>query len=351
MCATLSTGTLETPSVEVSITEDLTIDQFEHTKLIGHHITFGINSVVVDVSGRTIIAAEVYSILFDRLHQLPETDQVGILKVIRIDFLTFTNAGIELLFNLCCNFRFYKLNAKCHHLSKLAHIFKVGKVFCTSKDRGSRLYELHRVGISPDATIRHCYCITKIALSIIARMRCDDNLLLNYLRELIGDSVGGVFRKSTKPDKIPLINGVCKRKKIKTSVENFCNLTVVVLINFFMRFVDFDLYFVKDTFGAHEEVSSCRIATPDYSGGTINLNAEMTRIYEPIQHGQIARQDRIFGVFEVGVFHSFRIPGFGGSGRFGGQLGNCHTSRQWRLVWFNLISTSSQNSLSSSSLY
>ena len=99
----------------------------------------------------------------------------------------------------------------------------------------------------------------------------------------------------------------------------------MVRINLRVRMIDFDLYFVEDTFGAHEEVSSCRIATPDYSGGTINLNAEMTRIHEPIQHGQIARQDGIFGVFEVGVFHSFRIPGFGGSGRFGGQLGNCHT--------------------------
>ena len=44
--------------IEVGITEDLTIDQFEHTKLIGHHITFGINPVVVDVSSRTIIAAK-----------------------------------------------------------------------------------------------------------------------------------------------------------------------------------------------------------------------------------------------------------------------------------------------------
>ena len=58
-CASASGGTLKPPVIEVSITEDLTIDQFEHTKLIGHHITLGINSVVPDVSVRTLIAAEV----------------------------------------------------------------------------------------------------------------------------------------------------------------------------------------------------------------------------------------------------------------------------------------------------
>ena len=68
---------LEPAGVEVGITEDLTIDQLKHTKLIGHHITFGINPVVVDVCCRTIIAAEVYCIFFDRLDQLPETDKVG----------------------------------------------------------------------------------------------------------------------------------------------------------------------------------------------------------------------------------------------------------------------------------
>jgi hypothetical protein len=49
---------LKPAGVEVSISEDLTIDQFEHTKLIGHHITLGINTVPVNISGRTIIAAK-----------------------------------------------------------------------------------------------------------------------------------------------------------------------------------------------------------------------------------------------------------------------------------------------------
>jgi len=58
-CATLSTGTLKPPVVEVSISEDLTIDQLKHTKLIGHYITLRVDSVVVDVCLGSIIAAEV----------------------------------------------------------------------------------------------------------------------------------------------------------------------------------------------------------------------------------------------------------------------------------------------------
>ena len=58
LCATYSTGTLKAPAVEVMIAKDLTIDQFEHTKLIGHYITLSINTVAVDVCCRTIIAAE-----------------------------------------------------------------------------------------------------------------------------------------------------------------------------------------------------------------------------------------------------------------------------------------------------
>jgi hypothetical protein len=65
VCATFSTGTLKPLVVEVSIRKDLTIDQFEHTKLIGHHITLSINSVAVEVCCRTLIAAEEQTIIFD----------------------------------------------------------------------------------------------------------------------------------------------------------------------------------------------------------------------------------------------------------------------------------------------
>jgi len=58
-CATCSGSTLKPPAVEVSIRKDLTIDQFEHTELVGEHITFGINSVAVQICCGTIVAAEV----------------------------------------------------------------------------------------------------------------------------------------------------------------------------------------------------------------------------------------------------------------------------------------------------
>ena len=40
------------------VREYLTIDQFEHTKLIGENITFGINSILFDVCCGTIVAAQ-----------------------------------------------------------------------------------------------------------------------------------------------------------------------------------------------------------------------------------------------------------------------------------------------------
>ena len=71
-----------------------------------------------------------------------------------------------------------------------------------------------------------------------------------------------------------------------------------------MRFVDLDFYFVEDTFGPHEEVSRGRIATPDNSGSTVDLHRQGATIHEPVQHGKIAREDGVFGVFDVSVFHT-----------------------------------------------
>jgi hypothetical protein len=65
VCATYSTGTLKATAVEIMIRKALTIDQLKHTKLICHYITFGINSVTVNVSGRTIIATDEQTIIFD----------------------------------------------------------------------------------------------------------------------------------------------------------------------------------------------------------------------------------------------------------------------------------------------
>ena len=68
VCATFSSGTLKALVVEVSIRKDLTIHQLKCTKLIGENITLGINSVSVEIRSRTIIAAEIEAVIFDRLH-------------------------------------------------------------------------------------------------------------------------------------------------------------------------------------------------------------------------------------------------------------------------------------------
>ena len=132
------------------------------------------------------------------------------------------------------------------------------------------------------ATIRHCYSITQIVFSIIAGVRCNDNVLGNYLRKLVSDRVGSVSIRTPKTNKITLIDRLCDRQTIKASMKNNCNLTRVVLINFLMRMIDFDFNFVKDTFSADEELTRRRIGAKDYSRSTINLNTEMTRIDEPI---------------------------------------------------------------------
>jgi len=73
-----------------------------------------------------------------------------------------------------------------------------------------------------------------------------------------------------------------------------------------VRFINFDFNFVEDTFGAYEEVSSGRIRAPDNSGSAVHLDAKCASSGEPVQHSQIARQDRIFRMFDVFVLHTTR---------------------------------------------
>ena len=102
------------------------------------------------------------------------------------------------------------------------------------------------------------------------------------------------------------------RKAIITSVQNFCNFPIIELIDLFMIVCDANLYFVEDCFSANEELTSCRVCAPYNCGRTINLSAESTSSSEPIQNIKIAREDLIFGVFEVGVFHALSMAGIGG---------------------------------------
>ena len=94
-------------------------------------------------------------------------------------------------------------------------------------------------------------------------------------------------------------------------MENSCNFAHMVLIDFCMRFVDLDFNFVEHTFGANEEVTSGRIATPNNSGSAVHLNAESACCLKPVQSGQVARQDGVFGVFDVFVLHERSMAGPG----------------------------------------
>ena len=61
---------LKPTEVKVSVREYLTVDKFEHTKLIGQHITFGINSLITfigrtQISSGSVVTAEEQTIVFD----------------------------------------------------------------------------------------------------------------------------------------------------------------------------------------------------------------------------------------------------------------------------------------------
>ena len=68
--------------------------------------------------------------------------------------------------------------------------------------------------------------------------------------------------------------------------------------------VDFDFYFVKDTFCTNKEVTSCGVDTKNYCRSTINLHRQIARFDKPIEHRQIASENRIFRMLQVSVLHT-----------------------------------------------
>jgi hypothetical protein len=74
---------------------------------------------------------------------------------------------------------------------------------------------------------------------------------------------------------------------------------------------DTNLFLVKDCFGSYKELTAGRVNAPHYSGTSINLDAQMSRRHEPIKNRKVTRENRIFGVLKVGVFHTVSIAGIG----------------------------------------
>jgi hypothetical protein len=167
--------------------------------------------------------------------------------------------------------------------------------------------KLNVLSISPDAKVRHCHGITKIALSIVASVRSDDNVLGYDVPELIRNGVWSVLIQSTETDKVSLIDCLHTGQMIKAAVQNLCNFALIEEVNLLMIVGDTDFLFVENCLGSYKELTVSRILTPYNCRGTINLDGQIARFNEPIQNGKVTRQDGIFGVFEVCVFHNVII--------------------------------------------
>jgi len=70
-----------------------------------------------------------------------------------------------------------------------------------------------------------------------------------------------------------------------------------------MRMIDFDFYFVEDTFGANEELTVGGVCTPNDGRCTIDLNTQVRGLIDSFEKTQIPGEDGVFGVFDVFVLH------------------------------------------------
>ncbi len=90
--------------------------------------------------------------------------------------------------------------------------------------------------------------------------------------------------------------------------ENFIDPADILILGCSQTYgygmIDLDFNFVEHRFGANEELTIGGIDTPNDGRCAVNLNTHGARIHEPIQNRKITRQDGIFGVFEVCVFHA-----------------------------------------------
>ena len=78
--------------------------------------------------------------------------------------------------------------------------------------------------------------------------------------------------------------------------------------------VDFDFYFVEDTFGANEEPTVRRVSSPYDCRSAVNLNAQVWGLIESSKKPRISSEDGVFGVFDVEVFVHDPIISTDGSG-------------------------------------
>ena len=81
----------------------------------------------------------------------------------------------------------------------------------------------------------------------------------------------------------------------------------MIPVNVTMCFVNLDKFLIKDRFCTNKEFTRRRIFAPYNRGSAIDLRRYFTISQEPIKDRKITRQDRIFGVFEMCVFHALNM--------------------------------------------
>ena len=78
----------------------------------------------------------------------------------------------------------------------------------------------------------------------------------------------------------------------------------MIPIDVTMTFVNLDKFLVKDRFCTNKESTCLRIRTPYNRRSAIDLRRDFTIRKEPIKDRKITRQNRIFWVLKVCVFHT-----------------------------------------------
>ena len=170
---------------------------------------------------------------------------------------TSFDEGVEALFEMCGTFVVNEGHGLCHLAGELAHLFNVSERLLIVLNVGIRFHELDVLSVSPDATIRVCFSITKVVLSIVASMRSDDDVLSDNVTELIRHHVGGVLIQSTEPDEVCLIDSLQTRQMIEAAVQNLRYIVLIKLVNLLMIVSNTNLLDRKSTRlnSSHEWIS------------------------------------------------------------------------------------------------
>ena len=173
----------------------------------------------------------------------------------------------------------------------------------------------------------------KIAVNkCIRENRPVSDVLSDNLREDISNQVRFVLIQSTEPDEVCLIDGISTGKMIEAAVQNLSNVALIIHINLFMIVCDTNLFLVEDCLSSYKELTTGRVNPPHDCRRSVDLHAQMSTGSEPIKNRKITRQDGIFGVFQVCVFHELSMARKKGEHK--GVCATCPTGTGGRRVCY-----------------